>query len=78
MIFLQDGLIEFFMSFGASRETAENFATPEFAKKVSDAIERDRRDMQIRDLFPQIGADGISERFGIHRVTAYRILKKVA
>jgi len=78
MIFLQDGLIEFFMSLGASRETAENFASPEFAKKLSDAIEREKRDMEIRDLFPHIGANGISERFGIHRVTAYRILKKVA
>lgn len=77
MIFLQDGLIEFFISQGASRETAEELAT-EFAIKAAKAIERDKRDMQIRDLFPQIGADGICERFGIHRSTAYRALHKVA
>lgn len=77
MIFLQDGLIEFFISQGASRSVAENLAT-EFAEKAANAIERDRRELAIADLFARtkLSYTGIARRVGCSKATVYRVVRK--
>lgn len=77
MIFLQDCLIEFFVSQGASRAVAENLAT-EFADKAARAIERERRELDIADLFTRtnLSCEGIARRVRCHKSTVSRVIRK--
>jgi len=76
MIFLQDGLIEFFISQGASRSVAEDLAT-EFAEKAARAIERERRELKIADLFSRGKSYGVIARdAGCSKSTAHDVVKK--
>jgi len=77
MIFLQDGLIEFFISQGASRSVAENLAT-EFAEKAARAIEREKREMHIADLFARtkLSHRGIARIVRCDKNTVIRTIAK--
>jgi len=77
MIFLQDGLIEFFISQGASKALAEDLAT-ELADKLARAIERERREQDIADLFARtkLSCAGIAQRVRCHKSTVSRVIRK--
>ena len=78
MIFLQDGLIEFFISQGASKALAEDLAT-ELADKLARAIERERREQDIADLFARtkLSCEGIARRVRCHKSTVSRTIKRI-
>lgn len=74
---LQDAIVEFLVEHGASPALSVELAI-DIAASWSRKIERERRDQDIADLFHEIKAAGVVERFGVHRATAYRAIHKVA
>jgi len=76
MIFLQDGLIEFFIAQGASRALAGDLAN-ELADKLARAIETERRNQNIADLFSRGKSYGyIARKEGCSKSTAHDVVKK--
>ena len=72
-----DALLRCMVEMGLS-ESVAMFHVERIAAGVARDLERERRDRAIRDLLPHVGANVVAVRFGVHRSTAYRALKKVA